>query len=117
MRALTIDEMRTRLESLFRAYNDHDPETILALCTEDVVWDDPLMGPSLNGWDAAAELLVNQFIAFPDLHFPKDEIEIYRSLDGKKAAARWHMVGTMTGRLNPPGYEPTGATGDVTGMS
>ena len=26
------------------------------------------------------------------------------------------MVATMKGRLDPPGYEPTGMTGDVTGM-
>ena len=109
--------IRTPIEAFFAAYNDHDPEALLALCTEDIVWDDPLMGPSLKGWEEVAELLVNQLTAFPDLHFPTDELELYRSLDGKTAAARWHMAGTMTGRLDPPGYEPTGEWGDVTGMS
>ena len=116
MRAMTIDDVRTRLETLFQAFNDHDPETILTLCAEDVVWEDPNMPAPLIGWEPVADLLANQFTAFPDMHFPKEEIEIYRSLDGRKAAARWHMVATMTGRLDPPGYEPTGMTGDVTGM-
>lgn len=56
------------------------------------------------------------FTAFPDLHFPRDEIEIYRSLSGRKAAPRWHMVATMTGRLEPPGWEPTGTGVEVAGM-
>jgi steroid delta-isomerase-like uncharacterized protein len=117
MRTMTIDDMRTRLDAFFQAFNDHDPEAILALCSEDVVWDDPSMPAPLMGWEAVADLLPGRFSAFPDLHFPKEEIEIYRSLDGKRAAARWHMVATMTGRLDPPGYEPTGKTADITGMS
>lgn len=116
MRTMTIEDIRTRLSAFFQAFNDHDPEAILALCTEDVVWEDPNLPAPVVGWEAVADLLANQFTAFPDLHFPKEEIEIYRSLDGKKAAASWHMVATMTGRLDPPGYEPTGKTGDVTGM-
>jgi steroid delta-isomerase-like uncharacterized protein len=116
MRAMTIDDLRTRLETFFQAFNDHDPEAILALCTEDVVWEDPSVVAPLVGWDAVADFLCNQFTAFPDLHFPREEIEIFRSLDGRHAASRWHMVATMTGRLDPPGYEPTGMTGDVSGM-
>ena len=116
MRALTIEDVRTRLEAFFQAFNDHDPEAILTLCAEDVVWEDPDVPEPLVGWEAVADQLVRQFSAFPDLHFPKEEIEIYRSLDGRKAASRWHMVATMTGRLDPPGYEPTGKTGDASGM-
>jgi len=117
MRAMTIEDVRTRLDGWFQAFNDHDAEAILAMCTEDVVWEDPSLPAPLVGWDAVADFLANQLTAFPDVHFPKEEIEIYRSLDGKRAAASWHMVETMTGRLDPPGYEPTGLTGDVTGMS
>jgi len=116
MRTTTIEDMKTRLDTFFQAFNDHDPEAVLALCTEDVVWEDPNLPAPLVGWEAAADLLCSKFTAFPDLHFPKEEIEVYRSLDGKKAAVRWHMVATMTGRLDPPGYEPTGQTGEVTGM-
>jgi len=116
MRAMTIEDLRSTLDAWFQAFNDHDPEAILAMCTEDVVWEDPTQPAPLVGWDAVADFLSNQFTAFPDVHFPKEEIEIYRSLDGKRAAASWHMVETMTGRLEPPGYEPTGLTGDVTGM-
>lgn len=112
----TIEELRTFLDAFFQAFNDHDPESILALCTDDVVWDDPNLPEPAVGLEAVADVLANQFTAFPDVHFPKEEIEIYRSLDGKRAATRWHMVATMTGRLDPPGFEPTGKTGDTTGM-
>lgn len=117
MRTMTIDDIRTSLEAFFQAFNDRDPEAILTMCTEDVVWDDPHRPTPIVGWEAVADLLAAEFTAFPDLHFPKEEIEIYRSLDGKKAAARWSMVVTMNGRLDPPGYEPTGKTVDVRGMS
>jgi len=117
MRTMTIDDLRTRLDTFFRNLNEHDPEALLRMCVEGVVWDDPTLPTPVVGWEAVADLLANQLTAFPDMHFPKEEIEIYRSLDGKKAAARWHMVATMTGRLDPPGFEPTGKTGDVTGMT
>jgi hypothetical protein len=117
MRTMTIDDIRTRLDAFFQTMNEHDPEALLGMCTEDVVWDEPGMPAPLVGWEPVADLLANELTAFPDLHFPKEEIEIYRSLDGKKAVARWHMVATMSGRLDPPGYEPTGRTGDVTGMT
>lgn len=116
MRAMTIEDLRTRLDAWFQAFNDHDPEAILQMCTDDVVWEDPSLPAPLVGLEAVADHLASQFTAFPDLHFPKEEIEIYRSLDGKRAAASWHMVATMKGRLDPPGYEPTGMTGDVTGV-
>jgi steroid delta-isomerase-like uncharacterized protein len=116
MRAMTIEDLRTRLDAWFQAFNDHDPEAILAMCTEDVVWEDSSLAAPLEGEFPVADFLCKQFTAFPDMHFPKEEIEIYRSLDGKRAAASWHMVVTMKGPLDPPGYEPTGMTGDVTGM-
>jgi steroid delta-isomerase-like uncharacterized protein len=116
MRALTIEDLRSHLDAWFQAFNDHDPEAILAMCTEDVVWEDPGLPAPLTGEFPVADFLCQQFTAFPDLHIRKEEIEIYRSLDGKRAAASWHMVVTMTGRLDPPGLEPTGLTGDVTGM-
>jgi len=117
MGTMTIDGVRTRLESFFEAFNDRDPEALLALCREDVVWDDPARPGPIVGWEAVADLLAAQFTAFADLHFPQEEIEIYRSLDAKSAAAWWSMVVTMTGRLDPPGYEPTGKTVAVSGMS
>jgi len=117
MGTMTIDGVRTRLEAFFGAFNDRDPERLLPLCREDVVWDDPIRPAPIAGWEAVADLLAAQFTAFADLHFPEEEIEIYRSFDARLAAARWSMVVTMTGRLDPPGYEPTGKTVAITGMS
>jgi len=114
MPAMTIEEIHTCIDALFRAYNDHDLDGVVALFTEDVVWEPDQTFPVI-GRAAAAGLLRSQFRAFPDLHFPKEEIVVYTSPDGK-AASKWHMVATMTGRLYPPGYAPTGKTADCTGM-
>lgn len=116
MPTMTVDDIRTRVESFLQAYNDHDVDAIVSQCTEDVVWEDPSLSEPLMGREPAAAMLRAMLTAFPDLHFPRDEIEIYRSLSGRRAASRWHMVATMTGRLDPPGWEPTGRGVEVSGM-
>lgn len=115
MSTITIEQIRTRIESLFAAFNAHDVEALMANFTDDVVWEDPMEPAPLVGREAAERLVRAEFSALPDIHFPKEEVEIYRSLDGQHAASRWHMVATMTGRMDPPGFEPTGRTADVAG--
>jgi hypothetical protein len=115
MPTTTIDTMRTQLGALFQAYNDHDLDAILTLFTDDIVWDDPNLPAPAIGKEATGEVIRGQFTAMPDLHFPKEEIMIFTSPHGG-AASRWHAVGTMTGRLDPPGYLPTGKTADWSGM-
>lgn len=115
MPTTTNEKIRTQIELLFRAYNQHDVDAILALLTEDVIFVDPNAAKPVNGRAAAAELISSQFTAFPDLHFPKEELVIFTA-PGGKAASRWHAVGTMTGPADPPGYLPTGKTADWIGM-
>ena len=115
MPTTTIDTMRTQVGALFEAYNDHDVDAILALFTDDVAFEDPNLPAPALGKEAVAEVVGGQFRAMPDLHFPKEEIAIFTS-PGATAASRWHAVGTMTGRLDPPGYLPTGQTADWAGM-
>jgi len=114
MSLMTLDEIHTCIDELFRAYNDHEIDGVLAHFTEDVLWEPDESFP-LIGRTAAAALLRSQFRAFPDLRFPEEDVVIYTSPDGK-AASKWHMIATMTGRLFPPGYAPTGRTADCTGM-
>lgn len=94
------------LDDLIDAYNRHDVDGVLSCCTDDVDWQDPIAG-TMRGKDTIRGALRSVFAAFPDLHFPKDELIRYLSFDGSRGASSWHLMGTMTGHLDPPGYAPT----------
>ncbi len=50
------------------------------------------------------------FTTLPDYHLPLEEVDVFVSEDGRKAAARWRAVATMTGPMDPPGFAATGKT-------
>jgi steroid delta-isomerase-like uncharacterized protein len=97
------------------AWNSHDPAQVVALCTEDVVWDDPLTDKPERGREEVAAYLRSVWQAFPDLRFTWPEGP-YASFDGVKLALHWHVTGTMRGRMDPPGFAPTGRTFEIEGV-
>ncbi|MFO1223643.1 MAG: nuclear transport factor 2 family protein [Burkholderiaceae bacterium] len=96
------------LARLHRAVNVHDPHAVAALCSENVIWEDPAAPRTLRG---RAEVLGFHrdimFVALPDA-----QIEMvdgpFLALDGTGLAVRLRITGTMTGPLKPPGFAPTG---------
>ncbi len=102
------------IDKLIDAYNRRDVEGVLACCTDDVYWEDPTSG-AIRGKNMIRAALRTVFTAFPDLHFPKEELNYYMSFDGTRGASSWRLTGTMTGPMNPPGYAPTGHPVDIKG--
>lgn len=98
---------RDLCERWVAAWGSREPDRILALCTEDVVWDDPVFPRSVRGRDEARDYLESLFGAFPDLEFALP-VEPFAPFDGERLALYWDREGTMLGPLAPPGYEPTG---------
>ena len=98
-----------------KAWNSRDPAQVVALCTEDVVWDDPLTERPERGRDAVTEYLRSVWSAFPDLRFTWPEGP-YSSFDGSKLACHWRVTGTMLGRMDPPGFAPTGRAFEIDGV-
>jgi predicted ester cyclase len=96
------------VERLHEAVNRHDADAIAALCSDDVVWEDPAASELLHGRDAVRwfhrEVM---FRALPDV-----AVQLiggpYLTCDGTEVAVRLRIIGTMTGPLNPPGFAPTG---------
>ena len=108
--AQQVDDRFARhlLERLHAAVNGHDAEAVAALCTEDVVWEDPAAPEPLRGREAVYRFHRDiMFRALPDV-----SIELlngpYLSLDRAGVAVRLRITGTMTGPLTPPGFAPTG---------
>ncbi|HEX8105262.1 MAG TPA: nuclear transport factor 2 family protein [Solirubrobacteraceae bacterium] len=96
------------------AWNRHDGDAVAALCTEDVELTDPVAG-TVRGRAAVAEWIRACDRAFPDYRFEQPEPP-YLSPDRPKVLAPWRMTGTNTGRLDPPGFAPTGRRVAVEGI-
>jgi steroid delta-isomerase-like uncharacterized protein len=97
------------------AWNSHEPDRILELCTDDVAFHDPALEAELHGTEAVRHFLEETFRGFPDLRFTVPEGPFVHA-DEPKAAQLWRMTGTMLGRIDPPGVKPTGAFVDVVGI-
>lgn len=95
------------LARLHAAVNGHDAGAVAALCTEDVIWQDPAAPEPLRGREAVylfhRDLM---FRALPDVSVKLVDGP-YFSFDHASVAVRLHITGTMTGPLTPPGFAPT----------
>jgi steroid delta-isomerase-like uncharacterized protein len=90
------------------AWNSHQPDRLLELMTEDIVYDDSAWPRTMRGHDDVREFLGAVWRAMPDLEFQMLEGPFL--LEGEpKAAFYWKGTGTFTGPLDPPGFAPTGA--------
>jgi steroid delta-isomerase-like uncharacterized protein len=89
------------------AWNSHDPERLLALMTDDIVYDDSAWPKTMRGHADVHEFLDHTWRAIPDLRFDVREGP-YVHASEPKAAFWWNGYGTHTGLLDPPGLAPTG---------
>jgi len=89
------------------AWDSHDPDQILALCTDDIRWYDPALPEQIQGREAVHEFLTSTLRGFPDVKFTPIG-EAYLRLDDEAAALYWSVDGTMLGPVDPPGLAPTG---------
>src|SRR4051812_35358883 len=89
------------------AWNSHDPERLLALMTDDIVYDDSAWPTTMRGHADVREFLDHTWRGIPDLRFEGREGP-YVVAGEPKAAFWWDGHGTHTGPLDPPGLAPTG---------
>lgn len=90
------------------AVNAHDPQALLAQCSDGIAFHDPAYAEPFVGKQAVGGILTAIFRAFPDLCFELQAPPLL-SLDRSVAAIHVHMSGTMAGPLDPPGFAPTDA--------
>ena len=117
------DQVADRLDEAFArdfaerwqvAWNSRRAEEVTALCTDDVLWDDPLTEGPERGKAAVAAYLEEVWRTFPDLQFTWPEAP-FSSFDGTKLACHWRVTGTMLGPA-APGFAPTGRTVQADGV-
>ena len=89
------------------AWLARDVEGVVAMCTEDVTWDDPALPETYHGHDGVRRFITATFRCFPDLHV--DELEPpYRSTTRTKVLVPYRLTGTMRGPWEPTNIAPTG---------
>jgi steroid delta-isomerase-like uncharacterized protein len=102
-------------ERWLAAWASRSPARIAALCSDDVLWEDPALAAPARGRAAVEQLLAETFRAFPDLTFELTDAPCL-SADGERAAVAWLASATMTGPLEPPGLAPTGRRFRIEGV-
>jgi steroid delta-isomerase-like uncharacterized protein len=89
------------------AWNSHDPQRVLDLMTDDVVYDDSASPQTMRGHAEVRPFLDMTWRAFPDLRF-EGVGEMLVASSEPRAAALWRGTATHSGRIDPPGLAPTG---------
>ena len=97
------------------AWNSHQPDRVLELMTEDIVYDDSAWHRTMRGHGDVREFLTSLWRALPDIRFEMAEGPFL--LPGRPVATSyWKGSGTFTGPLDPPGFAPTGARMEIDGF-
>ena len=89
------------------AWNSHQPERLLELMTEDIVYDDSAWPTTMHGHGDVRAFLDHAWRAFPDLSFEATDGP-YLVPGRSQAAFYWKGSGTNTGPIDPPGFAATG---------
>jgi len=95
------------VERWLAAWSSQQPERVLELITDDIVFHDSFWPQTMRGHAEVREYAEYLFRAFPDLVFESVGSPLVAS-DGPRAALLWHSSATNTGPLDPPGMPATG---------
>jgi steroid delta-isomerase-like uncharacterized protein len=97
------------------AWNSHEPDRLLELMCEDIVYDDSAWPETMRSHAEVREFLEHTWSSMPDLSFEMVEGPFVHPTE-PKAMASWRGTGTFKGRMDPPGFAPTGQQVAVEGV-
>jgi steroid delta-isomerase-like uncharacterized protein len=110
----SIDWVRSLVGGWLDAWNSHDPDRVLNLLTEAVEARDDSWPTPMHGHAEVREFVEALWRAVPDMTF---ELLTgpYVIPDEPRASFHWRGTGTFTGRMDPPGFAPTGRRWEIDG--
>lgn len=77
------------------AWNDHDGDAVAAMCTEDLIYDEPALGDTVHGRDSIRDFVKRTAAAYPDYRFRLESLSA--GLHSRTILVAWRMTGTRTG--------------------
>ena len=99
-------------EQFLAAWSKDDPQALLALCSDDCVYQDVTVGAVLHSHKELRDFFTMMRTALPDMSFTSEGI---RACDGG-VTVEWTVTGTHTGTV--PGLPPaTNKPAEVRGVS
>ena len=114
MQATDLDWIREFVPRWLGAWNSHRMDRVLALLTEDVEVHDDSWPKTMDGHAEVREFLTALWGAMPDMTF--ELIAGPYVVPGEPCASfRWRGSGTFSGRMDPPGFAPTGRRWEIDG--
>jgi steroid delta-isomerase-like uncharacterized protein len=112
---IDLDFLTDFAERWEAAWNSHQPDRVLELMTEDIVYDDSAWPRTMRGHGDVREFLEALWRGMPDLRFEMVEGPFLHPSE-QVANFYWKGAGTFTGPLDPPGFAPTGARIEIDGF-
>jgi steroid delta-isomerase-like uncharacterized protein len=103
----TTEWVEEFVERWLAAWNSRQPERVLELMTDDIVYDDSGWPQTMRGHTQLREFLEFLWRAFPDLTIDGVGGPLVAS-DGPRAAFWWRARMTNSGPIDPPGIPATG---------
>ena len=107
-------ELQQFIDRYNRAWNEHEVEVIVAMHTEDSVFENHVTGDRYEGRDDIGRAIAGIFGVFPDLTFEARRQYLREDL----VVQEWTARGTQLGAMTRAGIlvEPTGRAVDYRGM-
>jgi steroid delta-isomerase-like uncharacterized protein len=108
------DELQAFIDRYNAAWNVHDVDAIVALHTEDSVFENHVTGDAYTGRGAIGKAITGIFAVFPDLTFETRRSYVRDNL----VVQEWTARGTHEGTMTRAGIEvpPTGRKVEYKGM-
>jgi steroid delta-isomerase-like uncharacterized protein len=108
---MTSSDLERTLDGWAAAWSSHDAEKVIALFTDDCVFEDVTFNVVLRGKEQLRGFADGAFNAVPDITFELTG----RVAAGERAAIEWVMAGTHVGDF--PGLPATGKRFSVRGAT
>ena len=95
-------------EQYVAAWNSHQPEQVLSLMTDDVVYEDAAWpGGEIRGHAGVRAFLEATWRAVPDMKLTLEDSVLLDPVN-PRSASYWQAAATNTGGWDPPGLSATG---------
>ena len=111
----TTERLREVADRWMEGWNAKDADVLVAQIADDLHYYDPAWPEIMRSADDVRAFTSAVWKAVPDMHFEETR-GMFPNVDGTVACVPFHMTGTFTGRLDPPGFAPTGDRFELDGV-